>query len=155
MIKKIIHKAKFKNRHRARELAVQFLYSVDLKPEENIKSALELFLNMDEISINESQEVKEYCKELVSNFFLHKDQIDETLLKSVTNWRPERMVNVDRTILKLCILEAFIIKNLPPQSAISEAVSLASNFGTENSPRFVNGVLAKILREYKSCSQEF
>ena len=43
--------------------------------------------------------------------------------------------------------EAFIIKNLPPQSAISEAVSLASNFGTENSPRFVNGVLAKILRE--------
>ena len=155
MIKKIIHKAKFKNRHRARELAVQFLYSVDLKPEENIKSALELFLNMDEISINESQEVKEYCKELVSNFFLHKDEIDETLLKSVTNWRPERMVNVDRTILKLCILEAFIIKNLPPQSAISEAVSLASNFGTENSPRFVNGVLAKILREYKSCSQEF
>ena len=147
MTKKIIHKAKFKNRHRARELAVQFLYSIDLKPEENIKSALDLFLSMDEISVNESQEVKEYCKELVSNFFQHKDEIDETLLRSVTNWRPERMVNVDRTILKLGILEAFIIKNLPPQSAISEAVSLASDFGTENSPRFVNGVLAKILRE--------
>ena len=53
------------------------------------------------------------------------------------------MVTVDRAILRLMLLEGFILKSLPVRSAITEAVNLASSFGTKDSPRFVNGVMHK------------
>lgn len=132
---------KFEALHRSRELAVQFLYSLDIDPEQDFDSSLELFLSHDELTQNDSQEIKERCRNLATEVHNRKNEIDALLLRIVTGWRPDRMVSVDRTILRLMTLEGFMLKALPVKSAITEAVKLANNFGTKESSRFVHGVM--------------
>ena len=135
--------------HRARELAVQFLYSVDVCPEQNLSEALELFMTLDEVTQEDKPEVKERCRELVRQVLARKSEIDGVLLRVVTGWRPERMVSVDRTILRLMVLEGFLLKSLPVRAAVSEATSLAGDFGTTDSPRFVNGVMRRAAKYFE------
>lgn len=151
--KKFIGK-KFEALHRSRELAVQFLCSLDLYPEQDFAQSLELFLNLDEIAGNDTPEVKERCRNLASEVWNRKNEIDTVLLRVVTGWRPERMVSVDRTVLRVMVLEAFIMKALPVKSAITEAVKLADDFGTKDSSRFVNGVMYKAAKFFEEELQE-
>lgn len=188
---------KFAARHRARELAVQFLYALDMRPEQDSETSLELFLNPSDNEIErklnnasdsdsdsasekeflntiyqnyshdkikniwtknnqnnfniineqtDTPDVKTFCKNLVHEVLENSDEIDTLLLRALTGWRPERMVSVDRTVLRLIILEACIKKTLPLKSAMTEAANLADNFGTKDSARFVNGVLSKIFK---------
>ncbi len=144
---------KFGAIHRSRELAIQFLYSLDVYPDQDFDESLELFMNIDEIAKDDKPEVKERCRKLAADVWNHRNDIDGLLLRIVTGWRPERMVSVDRTILRLMVLEGFIMKTLPVKSAISEATTLASDFGTKDSSRFVNGVMHK-LSEYFNDKKE-
>ena len=139
---------KFEAIHRSRELAVQFLYSLDICPGQNFDESLELFMNIDDVAKDDTPEVKERCRKLSFDVWNRKNEIDGVLLRIVTGWRPERMVSVDRTILRLMVLEGFIAKTLPVRSAISEAASLARDFGTKDSSRFVNGVMHKIAEHF-------
>ena len=141
---------KFEALHRSRELAVQFLYSLDICPGQDFHDALELFLSLDEVAQDDKPEVKARCREMVSHVHERKDEIDGILVRIVTGWRPERMVSVDRNILRLMLLEGFMLKTLPVKAAISEAVSLAGDFGTDNSARFVNGVMHKAAKYFES-----
>ena len=145
--KKFIGK-KFEAIHRSRELAVQFLYSLDVYPGQNFDESLELFMNIDDITKDDTPEVKERCRKLAGDVWTRKNEIDGVLLRIVTGWRPERMMSVDRTILRLMVLEGFIAKTLPVRSAISEAATLAHDFGTKDSPRFINGVMHKIAEHF-------
>ena len=140
---------KFGAIHRSRELAVQFLYSVDVCPEQNTSEALELFMTLDDVAQNDAPEVKARCRELVRQVLERKAEIDGVLLRVVTGWRPERMVSVDRTILRLMVLEGFMLKTLPMKAAVSEATSLAGDFGTTDSPRFVNGVMRRAAKYFE------
>lgn len=140
---------KFGAIHRSRELAVQFLYSVDVCPEQNTSEALELFMTLDDVAQNDAPEVKARCRELVRQVLERKAEIDGVLLRVVTGWRPERMVSVDRTILRLMVLEGFMLKTLPVKAAVSEATSLAGDFGTTDSPRFVNGVMRRAAKYFE------
>ena len=141
---------KFEALHRSRELAVQFLYSMDVCPEREFWDALELFLTLDEVTQDDKPEVKSRCREIASQVWERKDEIDGVLVRVVTGWRPERMVSVDRTILRLMVFEGFLAKSLPVRSAISEAMTLAGDFGTDNSARFVNGVMHKVAKYFES-----
>ncbi len=141
---KISHK--FESRHRARELAAQFLYSMDLCPWQDFETALELFLGAGSLAEAELPEVKEYCRFLARGAWDRRAEADELLLRVVTGWRPERMISVDRAILRLVIFEGFLNRKLPVNSAISEAVEIARFFGGDESSRFVNGVLARVVR---------
>ena len=154
--KKFIGK-KFGALHRSRELAVQFLCSLDICPEQDFSESLELFLNLDDVAQNDSPEVKERCRSLSAEVWKRKSEIDGVLLRVVTGWRPERMVSVDRTILRLMVLEGFMLKTLPVRSAISEAGTLANDYGTKDSARFVNGVMykaAKFFEENETANPE-
>ncbi len=133
-------------RHRARELAVQFLYSLGNRPVRDVDSALELFLGEGGIAEEEPQEVRDYLRFLVAGAWRRRDESDGVLLRVVTGWRPERMVSVDRAVLRLAVFEGFLERAVPFAVAISEAVDIAQAFGTEDSGRFVNGVLARVLR---------
>ncbi|MBR1671557.1 MAG: transcription antitermination factor NusB [Fretibacterium sp.] len=141
---KISHK--FESRHRARELAVQFLYSIDLCPWQEFEPALELFLGAESLAEAELPEVKDYCRFLTRGTWDRRTEADELLLRVVTGWRPERMASVERSVLRLTIFEGFLNRELPFKSAISEAVDIARFFGTDESARFVNGVLARVAR---------
>lgn len=140
---------RFEAVHRSRELAVQFLYSLDICPEQDFNSSLELFLNLDDVTKNDTPEVKKRCRDLSLQVWDRRNEIDGVLLRVVTGWRPERMMSVDRTILRLLTLEGFLVKTLPVKSAISEAVKLANDFGTKDSARFINGVMGRIEKFFE------
>ena len=150
----MINKKKFIGRkfgaiHRSRELAVQFLYSLDIYPEQDFESSLELFFNLDEITKNDAPEIKKRCRELSVQVWDRKNEIDGILLRIVTGWRPERMVSVDRTILRLMVFEGFLTCTLPVRAAITEAIRLANDFGTKDSAKFVSGVMNKIAKSFE------
>ena len=85
---------KFKALHRSRELAVQFLCSIDLCPEQDFSESLELFLNLDGIAKDDKPDVKERCRNLALEVQNRKNEIDGVLLRVVTGWRPEPGVGV-------------------------------------------------------------
>ncbi len=141
----------FKNRHEARELAVQFLYSLDIgsrsgrNPQEFDRS-LELFLSDGGVADAAAPEVQDYFIFLSRGAWDARTEIDEILFRVVSGWRPDRLNVVDRAILRLMIFEGFLSKKLPMKSAIVEAVKIAEIFGSDKSPRFIHGVLAKVSK---------
>ena len=135
------------NRHRARELAVQLLYSLGTRPDQDWEEHVDTFISKGGFAFEEETEVKEYLSFLVSGTWENRFEIDNTMRIIVTGWRPEHMVAVDRAVLRLAIFEGFLEKKVPVPIVIAEAVELACAFGTEDSGKFVNGVLSKIMRD--------
>ncbi len=127
-------------RHRAREMALQLLYALDLRRSQTPEQAFELFPG------DEDPEILEYARVLTSGAWERRMDIDNLIREYVVGWRPERMVAVDRAALRMCIYESLFEKCTPVAVAISEAVELAKTFGTEESGKFVNGVLGRIVR---------
>jgi hypothetical protein len=82
----------------------------------------------------------------------HSERIDELISWNLVDWTLERMPAVDRNILRIGVYELLWADGVPDGVAISEAVALAQDLSTDNSPTFVNGVLARIKREKPTLS---
>jgi N utilization substance protein B len=127
-------------RSKARSWALQVLYAWESRgfdtPARNILNDFE-----QERSI--SDDSREYMRELVESVAEHRGEIDGQLDQSLTNWRLERLSVIDRNILRLAAAEMLYGKtdDVPAAVAIQEAIVLAEKYGTQESPRFVNGVL--------------
>ncbi|QTX33730.1 transcription antitermination factor NusB [Aminithiophilus ramosus] len=134
-------------RRRSREIALQILYSLDMGPDQSPQGALALF-PLEE----EETDVVDYASRLVRGVWEKRFDIDDLLRTYLTGWRPERLVAVDRTAVRMALYEGVVEKLTPVAVAISEAVELAKRFGTEDSGRFVNGVLGRIVRELEGVS---
>ncbi|MDR2528397.1 MAG: transcription antitermination factor NusB [Synergistaceae bacterium] len=135
------------SRHRARELAAQFLYLLASRPGLDPDVCLETLLAEDGFAPGERGEVREYLSFLVKGGWKRRTEIDNWMRMVVTGWRPENMAAVDRAVLRVAIFEGFLEKTVPVAVAISEAVELAQIFGTEASGKFVNGVLGRLARQ--------
>ncbi len=85
-----------------------------------------------------------FVRELVSGVLQNKDEIDRSIQKFAPAWPVEQIALVDRNVLRLAIFEILFDNKVPVKVAVSEAVELAKNFGSENSSRFVNGVLGSV-----------
>ena len=133
-------------RRRARELAVQLLYSLGNRSDQGVDTALDLFCGEGGVAESDLPEVKEYLRFLARGAWNRRSESDAVLLRVVTGWRPERIVSVDRAVLRLAVFEGFLERSVPFAVAISEAVDIAQTFGTEDSGRFVNGVLARVVQ---------
>lgn len=129
-------------RHRSREIALQLIYQLDVRPDAELAEVLELYP-----SEEERADVFSYSRELVTGVCEQADEIAALLRDNIMSWRPERMVTVDKAAISLALYEGIIGKKVPLAVAISEAVELAKAFGTEDSGRFVNGVLGRIARK--------
>ena len=127
------------------------MYSLEIRPEQNLDECLDTFVKRGYASeAGMDEDVESYMDFLVREVWRARTDIDDIMRSLVTGWRLERMVAVDRAVLRVAIFEGFIKKEVPVSVAISEAVELAQAFGTEDSGRFVNGVLAKVLKEAKN-----
>ena len=93
-------------------------------------------------------EAFEYAQELVRGAVEHQDKIDELIRSQADNWRLERMPAVDRNILRLAIYEMLFEKDTPKLVVLDEAIELAKKFGSEQSGRFVNGLLDGLLKQH-------
>lgn len=128
-----------RKRTRARELAMQFLYAVDIK-----KTAAEAELEAYFSEQNEEPQVKDFCRRLVSGTLSNIERIDSLITKYADNWELERMAVVDRNIMRLGAYELLYETNIPPKVSINEAVELAKKYGDSDSGKFVNGILDRI-----------
>ena len=126
-------------RRRARIAALQALFELDSvghRPEETIAREVE--------RVPASQDASRFALELVNGVLANKETIDKTIRDTAPAFPLEQMAAVDRNILRLAIYELLIDNRVPMRAAINEAVELAKEFGGENSPRFINGVLGSV-----------
>lgn len=108
------------------------------------------FIGAFDLSLSESErdKVLNYAVELFRGVRANEAEIEEIIRDNVdSKWRPERLVAIDKAVIALTLYEGMIAKLVPVNVSISEAVELAKAFGTEESGRFVNGVLGRIARK--------
>ena len=128
-----------KKRTKARELALQFLYQVDLLGPAAL-SGLEEFLTGEE----PDRETTRYARGLIEGTLEAKEQIDAAIQQVAQNWEIPRMAVIDRNVLRLATYELLFCPDIPPKVAINEAIELGKRYSTQNSGGFINGVLDKV-----------
>jgi N utilization substance protein B len=134
-------------RGKARKRALDVLYEADVRDVEALGTLAT------RISLADPP-VHDYTVELVEGVQANRARIDEILAEYAEGWTVARMPDVDRAVLRLGVYELLWRADVPPAVAIDEAVELAKSLSTEESPKFVNGVLARILRDQPSTYRE-
>jgi transcription antitermination factor NusB len=94
------------------------------------------------------EESFQYARTLVNGVVENRQRIDELISEQADNWRLERMPVVDRNVLRLAVYELLYELDIPKLVVVDEAIELAKRFGSENSGRFVNGLLDGLLRRH-------
>ena len=126
-------------RRRARMLAFQALYEIDSTGHE-VEQALDNLLADGGLS----EENASFARELAYGVVRNREEIDEHIKRFAPAWPIEQIAAVDKNILRLAIFEILLDNKVPTKVAINEAVELAKTFGSDNSSRFVNGVLGAV-----------
>ena len=126
-------------RREGRELAVQALYQQDMTPEGH--SAPDVFSGHFEEG---GPDAVAFAQELVAGVREHRERIDALIAQAAEHWRLPRLSRVDLAVLRLATYELLARPEIPASVTINEAIEIARRFGSEESPRFVNGVLDHI-----------
>lgn len=154
-------------RREARERAVQFLFQHDLNPPEDLDRALNEFWETQRAAALAGEkgpatwgqqvelpppsagevEMRLFAEPLIRGVVEHRDELDRHIEKHVKNWNLNRIAAVDRNILRLAIYEMLYREDIPPVVSINEAVDVAKKFSTQDSGKFVNGILDKVKGE--------
>jgi len=128
-------------RRRAREIVLQMLYEADINPGRERESSYAFLRSR----MQGRRALTDFADRLLAGTLEHRDAIDQRLSQLTTNWSLSRMPITDRNILRMGAYE-ILFSDTPGSVAITEAIALASRYGDKNSPRFVNGVLDKVLK---------
>jgi N utilization substance protein B len=126
-------------RRKARALALKVLYEID-----SVGHEADGILSRILAGGGLSEENNTFVRELVSGVSRNKEKIDRNITNFAPAWPIEQLPVVDRNILRLAIFEILLDNRVPVKVAINEAVELAKTFGSESSPRFINGVLGSV-----------
>jgi N utilization substance protein B len=135
-------------RRRAREVALQFLYQLDLQGEDVAEPHADEFWARHPVDA----ETREFADTLVRGTKRQQGKIDDLISQYAEHWALDRMAAVDRNLLRLALYELLWHSETPPKVAINEAIEIAKKFGTQESSRFVNGVLDRIHKELRPAS---
>jgi transcription antitermination protein NusB len=129
-----------KNRHRSRELALQTLYACEIGNSEEWRIMLDRIAETGGFS----DDVKKYAQELARIVLGKMELIDRTISEMAANWELKRMAAIDRNILRIAVAELRYMTDVPYRVVIDEAVELAKAYGTDDSGKFVNGIIDSI-----------
>jgi N utilization substance protein B len=127
------------SRHQARVVALQALYEADSSPHA-APEALERIARQERVS----GEYAEFARALVEGVLERRDEIDGIIERAAPAFPVEQLSPIDRNILRLAIRELLVDNETPVRAVINEAVELAKQYGSENSAKFVNGVLGSV-----------
>jgi transcription antitermination protein NusB len=161
-------------RREARERAVQFLFQHDMNPPEDLEAALNHFWDSQRAAAiaeekgmatwgqpielppptAEEAAVRLFAEPLIRGALDHRDEADALIKKHAQNWDLHRMAAVDRNVLRLAIYEMLYRDDIPPVVSINEAVDIAKKFSTQDSGKFVNGILDKVKGELLRPARE-
>ena len=154
----------FRERSMGRRLALQYMFALDYTGYD-WQAGLESFWGMDPIRLSrESLETGEspvfeaetsniskakaraYAERLIEGACANEAEISERIASALDNWSPDRIGRVERSVLRVAMSELLYGGGMPAAVVISEAVNLAKEFGSEDAPRFVNGVLDRMRK---------
>jgi N utilization substance protein B len=135
-------------RRRAREIALQVLYQKELNCIE-VEEALNLFWNNFEVL----KGAMGFSDRLVKGVEQHREDLDRVIEQYSSNWKVDRMTQVDRTILRIATYELLYCDDIPPRVAINEAIDIGKKYGSEDSGAFINGILDKVKSEERRQAQ--
>lgn len=128
-------------RREGREVALQLLFNWDLNVQQTPDATqLDLFWKFRPATPG----VRAFATDLLNGVITHQATIDEKITRYTANYELKRISAVDRNILRMAIYEMLYADDVPPIVAINEAIDIAKKFGTEESGKFVNGVLDRV-----------
>lgn len=131
------------NISKMREYAFMLLYELEVKKEFN-KESLEIFIENNNI---EDKKAKKYIRKVVTGVKERKSELEEIIKSKLKpEWKLERITKINLALLKLAIYE-MLYRDVPYKVAINEVIELAKQYGDDNSPMFINGVLANVVKE--------
>ncbi len=139
-----MRKPVFKTRSKARAVALQALYEVDAvgHPAEQVLARL-----LEETGFPEDKSI--FARELVQGVIGHMPEIDRSIKQFAPAWPVSQIPVIDRNILRLAIFEILLDNKIPVRIVINEAVELAKSFGSDSTPKFINGVLGSVVSHLK------
>lgn len=142
-------------RREGREAAVQFLYQFDV----NRRPVDELLTTFWALRSGPGKgetppKTRAFAEELVKGVTAHLQEIDERIGRFTANYELHRIATVDRNILRMGIYEMLHSNEVPPVVAINEAIEIAKKFGSDESGRFVNGILDRVRAEINRPARE-
>jgi N utilization substance protein B len=126
-------------RHKAREIALQVLYEIDAVGHNSAEAISHIFPKA-----GISEDIVSFIRILVDGVIDNREQLDQNIREFAPAWPLDQISIVDRNILRLAIFEILHDDKIPVKVAINEAVELAKTFGSNNSSRFINGVLGSV-----------
>ncbi|WP_298562579.1 transcription antitermination factor NusB [uncultured Phascolarctobacterium sp.] len=128
----------------ARELVLQSLFQIDFA---QVDSTAALDAAIEERADKSAEKARVYALDVLNGVLTNNEAIDTKISEYAIDWTLERMPAVDRNILRVAVYEMFFApEKLVPNVAINEAVEIAKIYGTDDTPRFINGVLGKMVR---------
>jgi len=132
-----------KKRTRARELALQALYQLDLRGEDFLEE-IEGFIRDEESDPSST----DFARRLVAGVVEQRDTLDAIIREVAQNWDIARMAVIDRNVLRLASFEIVHCEDIPPKVSINEAIELGKRYSTQNSGGFINGILDRIKNQH-------
>lgn len=137
-----------KPRTRARALALQVLYEIDIAhhpPGETFQTRLE------EAPL--SEDLAEFARQIIFGILPVTHELDQLIAKYAPEWPFDQIAAIDRNILRMALWEFGVFHETPVKVAINEAVELAKQYGSDSAPRFVNGVLGSLAEHLHEIKQ--
>jgi len=137
-------------RREGREAAVQYLYHLDLNSGTASAESVNEFWDLRPAT----KKVRDFGMNLAEGVLAHKEAVDERIRQVASNYDVHRIAAVDRNILRIAIYEMLFCPEVPPVVSINEAIEIAKRFGSEESGRFVNGILDRIKADLSRSPRE-
>lgn len=128
-------------RREIREQIFQMLFLIEFHSEEELPQQLKYFIGEEEENIRDISYIQHKFDDITAR--IH--EIDTIINEVAKGWKTSRMGKVDLTLIRLAVYEIRFEEDIPAGVAINEAVELAKKYGTDDSPAFVNGILAKVV----------
>ncbi len=128
------------SRRHNRIAAVQFLYLWSMNPVPDLEDSLYHFLKMKE----EPRPYYSFAEGLIQGAIQHQERIDALIQSCTENWAFSRISKIDLALLRLALYELLYRTDIPPIVSINECIELSKVFSTEDSKRFLNGILDKV-----------
>ncbi len=145
-----------KSRTRARALALQVLYEVDLTdhlPGVVLEQRLAEMHSEEQAEL--SSDLVEFSRQIISGIIPIADKLDKIIAANAPEWPFDQIAAIDRNILRIATWEFAVSAQTPVKVAINEAVELAKLYGSDNASRFVNGVLGSLADRENEIQQMF
>ncbi len=139
------------SRRLARETALQVLFQRDLTKETLITAEI-VDCWVAEFVVPEVS--RPFAQGLVDGTIAHQKEIDEMIASFAQDWTLSRMANVDRNVMRLATYEILFCPDIPGRVSLNEAIELAKRFGGEESAKFVNGILDRVVASVSKVEQK-